>query len=66
MKYCRYCQQPLAETEKGRWYNEHIHTQCYDAILAQAIAIIVTEQPTHNYSQEMTAGFAEASAVHHS
>ena len=43
MEQCRYCQQPLADTEKVRWYDEHIHTQCYDAILTEAIAIIVTE-----------------------
>jgi hypothetical protein len=66
MEYCHYCQQLLAETEKVRWYDEHIHTQCYDAILAQAIAIIVTEQPTQDHSQEMTAEFASAVAVHHS
>jgi hypothetical protein len=50
MEYCHYCKQPLAETEKVRWYDEHIHTQCYDAILAEVVAIIVTEQPTHNHS----------------
>ena len=65
MEYCRYCQQPLAETEKVRWYDEHIHTQCYDAILAEVVAIIVTEQPVQDHSNEMTAGFASAGAVHH-
>ena len=65
MEYCRYCQQPLAETEKVRWYDEHIHTQCYDAVLAEVVAIIVTEQPVQDHSNEMTAGFASAGVVHY-
>ncbi len=63
---CGYCEQPLAETERVRWYDEHIHSECYEALLAEAVAIIVTEQPAQDHSQEMTAGFAEAAAVHHS
>ncbi len=58
MESCSYCEQPLAETERIRWYDEHVHSECYEALLAEAIAIIVTEQPAPDHSQEMTAGFA--------
>ncbi len=58
MEYCRYCEQPLAETERVRWYDEHIHSECYEALLAEAVAIIIIEQPAQNHSQEMTAGVA--------
>jgi hypothetical protein len=63
---CSYCEQPLSEIERVRWYGEHVHTECYEALLADAVAIIVTEQPAQDYGQEMTAGFAYTVAVHHS
>jgi len=44
--------------ERVRWYGEHVHTQCYEALLADDVAIIVTEQPTEDHSQEMTSGFS--------
>jgi len=58
MENCVYCQKPLSETERVRWYGEHVHTQCYEALLADDVAIIVTEQPTEDHSQEMTSGFS--------
>ncbi len=58
MEYCSYCEQSLLETERVRWYGEHVHTECYEALLIDAAAIIVTEQPAQDYSQEMTVGFA--------
>ncbi len=53
METCVYCEQPLAETERVRWYSEHVHTECYEALLANAAAIIVTEQPAQDPSKEM-------------
>ena len=64
MENCIYCEKPLSETERVRWYGEHVHSECYEALLAEVVAIIVTEQPTHNHSQEITAGFASAVTVH--
>jgi hypothetical protein len=58
MEQCDYCEQPLSETERVRWYDEYIHSECYEALLADAVAIIVTEQPVQDHSNEMTAGFA--------
>jgi hypothetical protein len=58
MENCVYCEKPLAETERVRWYGEHVHTECYEALLADAVAIIVTEQPAQDHSKEMTAEFA--------
>jgi hypothetical protein len=31
MENCVYCEKPLAETEKVRWYGEHVHSECYEA-----------------------------------
>jgi hypothetical protein len=31
MEHCGYCEKPLDETEKVRWYGEHVHTDCYEA-----------------------------------
>jgi hypothetical protein len=53
MENCVYCEKPLLETEKVRWYSEHVHTDCYEALLADAEAIIVTEQPAQDHSQEV-------------
>jgi hypothetical protein len=52
---CGYCKQPLAEMEKVRWYDEHVHSQCYDALLADVRAIIVIKQVVHDHSDDMTA-----------
>jgi hypothetical protein len=62
---CGYCEKPLAEIERVRWYDEYIHSECYEALLADVFAIIVTEQPAPDPNQEVTAGFASAGAVHH-
>jgi hypothetical protein len=66
MENCVYCEKPLSETERVRWYGEHVHSECYEALLTDAVAIIVTEQPAQDHSNEMTAGFAYAVALHHS
>jgi hypothetical protein len=58
MENCVYCQKPLSETERVRWYDEHVHSECYEALLADAVVIIVTEQPVEDHSQEMAAGFS--------
>ena len=55
---CTYCEQPLAEMEKVRWYDEHVHSECYEALLAEAVAIIVTVQSAQDHSDDMTAEFA--------
>lgn len=48
-----YCEKPLSETERVRWYGEHVHAECYEALLTDAVAIIVTEQPTQDSSKEI-------------
>ncbi len=53
MENCIYCEKPLAETERVRWYGERVHAECYEALLADDIAIIVTEQPVEQHSEEM-------------
>ncbi len=63
---CTYCGKPLGETEKVRWYSEHVHSECYDALLADARAIIVMKQPAHDHNQEMPARGASAVAAHYS
>ena len=55
MEDCIYCDKPLAETERVRWYGERIHSECYEALLAAEVAIIVIEPLTDNESQDMTA-----------
>jgi hypothetical protein len=55
---CSYCEQPLAETEKVRWYGEYVHSECYEVLLAEAVAIIITEPPAQDHGNEQTAGFA--------
>ena len=58
MEHCVYCEKPLSETERVRWYGEHVHSECYEALLADAMAIIVTEQPVQDHGQEMVSGFS--------
>jgi hypothetical protein len=58
MENCVYCEKPLAETERVRWYSEHVHSECYEALLAEAVAIIVTEQPAQDYRKEMMSGIS--------
>ena len=58
MEHGGYCEQPLAETERVRWYGEHVHSECDEALLADAVAIIVTEQPAQDYSKDMTSELA--------
>jgi hypothetical protein len=53
MENCVYCEEPLSEIERVRWYGEHVHSECYEALLADAVAIIVTEKPTQDHSKEM-------------
>lgn len=56
---CTYCEKPLGETEKVRWYSEHVHSECYDALLADTAAIIVIKQPAHDHNQEMPHGLPQ-------
>ncbi len=58
MEHCVYCEKPLAETERVRWYGEHVHSECYEALLVDDVAIIVTEPPAEDHSKAMTSGFS--------
>ncbi len=66
MEKCVYCERPLAETERVRWYSEHVHSECYEALLADDAAIIVTEQLAQDHRKEMMPGGSKAGALPHS
>ena len=65
MEQCVYCEKPLFETERVRWYGERVHSECYDALLATDLVIIMTEPLTDDDSQDMTSAFSEAIALQH-
>lgn len=44
MEMCIYCEQPLAETERVRWYSERVHPACYEELLTNELAVLVTER----------------------
>jgi hypothetical protein len=44
MEMCVYCEQPLAETERVRWYSECVHPACYEELLANELAVLVMER----------------------
>ncbi len=63
MEHCVYCEKPLFETERVRWYGERVHNECYDALLAADLVIIETEPPTEENSQDITAAFFQNLAL---
>jgi hypothetical protein len=51
MEMCTYCEQPLAETERVRWYSERVHPACYEELLANELALLAIEQRTELRSE---------------
>jgi hypothetical protein len=56
MENCVYCDQPLAETERVRWYSERVHAACYEELLADEMANIATAQQAEQHNEEILEG----------
>ncbi len=52
MEQCGYCDKPLAEMDKVRWYSECVHAACYEELLADGIAMIAIEQLVEQHNEE--------------
>ncbi len=52
MERCIYCEQPLAETERVRWYGERVHAACYEALLANELALLAIERGAEQHQEE--------------
>jgi hypothetical protein len=56
MEMCIYCEQPLAETERVRWYSERVHAACYDELLANELALLATERRGEQHQEDSLSG----------
>jgi hypothetical protein len=52
MEKCIYCDEPLADTDRVRWYSERVHDVCYEELLADERAMIATEQRVERRNEE--------------
>ncbi len=53
MENCVYCNKPLADTERVRWYCERVHAECYEELLTDETAIVAAEQRAEQHNEEI-------------
>jgi hypothetical protein len=53
MENCVYCDKPLADTDRIRWYSERVHDACYEELLADERATIATERRAEQRNEEV-------------